>query len=195
MKNRDDEMVWCIKHRRNLVKERISITKALQINGMEQFREVAINRLQRYIDDKHIFGDLFSDCDIQIDDIGIEKTREILDGYLPSQWINESIEYLRAENAVIEAQNNFLNILRQTDKKTIKNVIKSPEMYFKDEETQKRMVVFLKAELNARRTLLKLVNNISFMVSKCRFFFGHIKEFFSIYNALRTLKKTTPRGL
>ena len=194
MEECEKEMLDAIKSRRNMVRIHISITKALELNGMEQYREVCINRLKEYIDGEYILGDFFNNFDIQLDEVGMKKTKKILTGYMPADWIDSCIEYVRAENDAIEAQNAVLMLLRSADKPTLKNLIKDPVKYFENKETQKRMILFVKAELRARGIISRVSAELKLFFAKWRFFFAHAKVYLGIFKAVKHLKKADTGG-
>lgn len=146
------QMLEAIKNRQEIPQKQISVSKLLEVNNMSDYEYVCCNRLTEQIDEKHIMLDLFSGngVDIVLDYVGLIKSENILQGYIPLEKLEAYEEYIHLENSAIESQNTELEIIRGCQTNVIKSTLKSPEKYFDDVESVNDLLVILRAELKAR---------------------------------------------
>lgn len=146
------QMLEAIKNRQEIPQKQISVSKLLEVNNMSDYEYVCCNRLAEQIDEKHIMLDLFSGngVDIVLDYVGLIKSENILQGYIPLEKLEAYEEYIHLENSAIESQNTELEIIRGCQTNVIKSTLKSPEKYFDDVESVNDLLVMLRAELKAR---------------------------------------------
>lgn len=147
-----EKMLEAIKSRKKIPQKQISVSKLLEVNNMSEYEYVCCNRLAEQIDEKHIMFDLFSGngVDIVLDYVGLIKSEDILQGYIPLEKLEAYEEYVHLENRAIESQNTELEIIRGCQTDVIKSTLKSPEKYFDDIESVSDLLVMLRAELKAR---------------------------------------------
>lgn len=148
-----DKVLQAIKNRTTVPKNYLSVTKSLEICGMLQYRDLCLDRLAEYLDDEHITVDYFENLDIRCDEIGMEKVKQILEGYLPSEQLENTIEYVRRANALVESQNAMVELVRSYSTKDIRSFIKNYRMVLAEPEQYENMAVRLRAELKARSIL------------------------------------------
>lgn len=146
----EDKVLWAIKNRTVVPKNYFSVTKSLELCGMLQYRDLCLDRLAEYIDDEHITVDYFENLDIRCDEIGMEKGKQILEGYLPSERLENTIEYVKRANEFVEAQNALVGLIRSYKTEDIKSFIKNYTKVLAEPEKYENMVVRLREELKAR---------------------------------------------
>ena len=161
--------IQAIMNRQEVPQKRISVKNILSINGMSEYEYICCNRISEHLDDKHVILDIFNNCDIQLDYIGMGKCEYILKGYIPVDILETYEEYVMLENEIIENQNIQIRALRRCTNKELKNVIKEPERYFEDNNTINMFCRLVSAELKARRLHNRIkcvvIQNISKLVS------------------------------
>lgn len=145
-----DKVLQAIKNRTIVPKNYLSVTKSLELCGMLQYRQACLNRLSDYLDDEHIKVDYFENLDIRCDEIGLETVKHILEGYLPLERLENTMEYVKRANALVDSQNEMVELIRSYSTKDIKSFIKNYRTVLDEPEQYENMVVRLKAELKAR---------------------------------------------
>lgn len=125
----------------------------------------------------------------------MEKTEEILKGYIPQKWLSDCMEYIKSINSAVDSQNNVLYILRRMKKEDIRKSIKDISKYLEEEVARERMKKYLKAELKARNFINRFSSGLKFSFVKWKFFLVHTKTYFAIFRSVKALKKRLTGGL
>lgn len=179
-----EKMLEAIKSRKKIPHKQISVLKLLEVNNMSDYEYVCCNRLAEQIDEEHIRLDVFNGngVDIVLDYVGLIKSENILQGYIPLEKLEAYEEYVYLENRAIESQNAELEIIRGCQTNVIKSTLKSPEKYFDDVESVSDLLAMLRAELKARGLYNRVRSLVSNGIDKMLFWLKN-------YRIIRLVKR------
>lgn len=144
-----------------------------------------LNRLSECLDDEHIKVDYFENPDIRCDEIGLEAVKHILEGYLPLERLENTMEYVKRANALVDSQNETVELIRSYSTKDIKSFIKNYRTVLDEPEQYENMVVRLKAELKARSILGRCIVKIKWFGEAVVFSFKNAGMMFVLGKALK----------
>ena len=121
-----DKIVNAIKKRESIRQTFMSIRKLLALNNMEQYANICVNRMVRDnvcdSEFQHVIYNYLED-DFLVDLEGVEKVEYILKGYISSDMMSELKNWVRLQDSLIEAMNDYVELLRNTDEKVLKNLL------------------------------------------------------------------------
>ncbi|MTK08442.1 MAG: PBSX family phage terminase large subunit [Hungatella sp.] len=110
----------------------MSVEKLLAYVGAENYAPACCNRIRfaGLVDEAHIMHANPSEKNLHMDLQGIQKCREILNGYMEPERFQQIYEYFESSDNVTRALNNILFYLRNSSKKALR------KMYCEASETE-----------------------------------------------------------
>lgn len=168
-------MIEHIRKRRNIDTIFWSVSKILEINDMGTWISTCCERIAsaEKIDGEHVQIDWTEPGNIVLDWKGFCKTSKILEGYIGEDKWNELFDFFYEKQKAIDKDNEILQMLRELDKKRLKNLIKEADSKL-DKESDKMVFKWLKEEIRARRItnriFQKAKENLSLLYVKLKYY-------------------------
>lgn len=146
----------------------MSVEKLLAYVGAEKYAPACCNRIRfaGLVDEAHIMHFSPSENNLHMDLQGFQKCREILNGYMEPEKIQQIYEYFESSDNVTRYLNNILYLLRNCSKGELR------KMFCEASETQSfedkcYPPVIISEELKSRRLFRKEYLEIKLILKTC----------------------------
>lgn len=128
-KNEDiNDIVSCIRKRKNMEEKLLSVDTLLEMSGMQTYATLCKNRIRRSPrwDENNVIDK--ENGRMYLTTAGMENHIDILSGYVNEKMLRDVLSYMKIMDERKNAANTLLRALRRTTKKELYALLHNPDM-------------------------------------------------------------------